>query len=537
MSGMAQGVALVGRYQLDALVGEGGMGEVWRATDLRLRRTVAVKVLARERASDTAARRRFEREAAAAAPLRHRGVALVFDSGFDETTRQLFIVMEFLEGEDLQSILDGHPDGLPPEIVRDYGAQLADALGAAHEIGVVHRDIKPANVMVHRDGDLKICDFGVARLAAHTGTLTQGAIGTPSYMAPEQLSSDPVDGRADLYALGCLLYALASGRPPFVADSVPAMLYKHLNAVPQPLTEVIPGFPADLSAHIAQLLAKDPADRPHSGRLLAGTLLGRAARNTVPTGRSAAPRSDPTLPSRRKRSRSGIAAAVSAAVAVATVATLGYALATDGADKTGTTGAPPAAGPGTPTPTGPALPPGVPEGWTAHAPATYQAPDYCRTSGASASSYLLDAALKPGSDTSCAISKDQYDDVAVSTTVTLTGTRCASFVLRRSEPFSYEFVICGDGGGFARKWTDKGHDVLTSRKSRSVAVPAKSVLTAVADSASLTLYLNGVPFHQATDREIKAGGIALGSSVLTAHPAGTLRFTKLTVWTPRTDSP
>ncbi|ROO82960.1 serine/threonine protein kinase [Actinocorallia herbida] len=528
---MGENLALSGRYRLDGPIGRGGMGEVWRGTDLRLGRPVAVKLLSKELVGSASARRRFEREAAAAAVLRHRGIAVVYDSGFDETTGQLFFVMELLEGEDLQRVLDRNPAGLPPEVVRDHAAQIAAALGEAHERGVVHRDVKPANVIVQPDGELKICDFGIARLDASRGSLTQGAIGTPSYMAPEQFRNEEVDGRADLYSLGCLLYALASGRPPFVADSVPALLYQHLNAAPRPLTEVRPGFPADLAAYVAQLLAKDPAGRPPSGRILAGALRGHAVPSTGPVEASPSPHAPPTLPSGRgaARSRAAVAVAAAAVVVVGAAAAAAWALSGDDEKKVRETpqaaASAPASAPASPA--GPPRPASVPDGWYVLDPASYQAPD-CPPSG---SGYLLNVDAKIGSVTFCDISAGRYSDVALSTTVTLTGAQCASLILRRAEPFSYEFVVCANGGGFARKWT-RDDAVLLTEKGPGDPIAGPVTLTAVAQGGTLSLSLNGTPFHSVRDSQIEAGGVALGTSVIEDGTASTLPFTDLTVWTP-----
>jgi hypothetical protein len=185
---------------------------------------------------------------------------VVFDIGTDGSI--LFLVMELLTGTDLDTVLAGHPGGLPVRRALSMADQLCDALAAAHAGGIVHRDIKPANVMV-LDGDrLKICDFGIARFVASTTDLTgKGIIGTPSYMAPEQFEGEPVDGRTDLYALGCLTHQLLTGVPPFRSDQgAGALMRAHLTLPPPRVRR--PDVPADLARLVTDLLAKDPAHRP-----------------------------------------------------------------------------------------------------------------------------------------------------------------------------------------------------------------------------------------------------------------------------------
>jgi serine/threonine-protein kinase len=283
---------LVGRYELGEVIGRGGMGTVYRATDLVLRRTVAVKVLPGMLAEGDATHvARFEREARAAASLTHPGVVAVYDSGADEATR--FIVMELVAGRSLEAILrDEGP--LDPDRAAGIAARVADALAAAHGAGIVHRDVKPANVMLAADGSVKILDFGIAR-ALDGATLTHGAsvLGSAAYMAPEQALGERADERSDIYSLGCLLYAMLIGRPPFTGEAAAAVLHQHVNAEPRPPSEINPSVSPALDALVTRMLAKSPDARPQSAALLRGRLAATSAESpgttatapTAPTGR------------------------------------------------------------------------------------------------------------------------------------------------------------------------------------------------------------------------------------------------------------
>jgi serine/threonine protein kinase len=210
------------------------MGKVWSGVDLRLRlrRRVAIKILPADLAADQAAVARFRREAETTAGLQHPGITVMFD--VDEHPHGqghlVFLVMELPAGRDLRTVLAQQPDGVPTEQAVALAAQVADALAAAHAHGIVHRDIKPANLFVLNDGRVKICDFGIARLVDATTQLTAtgGFIGTPVYMAPEQFRAQALDARADLYSLGCVLYELLVGSPPFSSEtSAAAIMYQH----------------------------------------------------------------------------------------------------------------------------------------------------------------------------------------------------------------------------------------------------------------------------------------------------------------------
>ncbi|MFC4049000.1 DNA translocase FtsK [Actinomadura syzygii] len=260
---------------METLLGRGGMGEVWRGLDLSLERPVALKVLLpnwRDESEMVQAMGRFRREGRAAARLSHPAIAAVFDVG--EEDGRPFLVLELLTGQDLREILKGQPGGLPIERILDYGAQVAEGLAAAHAAGVVHRDIKPANLMLLPSGQVKICDFGIARLQGATAGLSATGVrmGTFAYMAPEQAAGKSLDGRADLYAFGCTLFHMLTGRYVFPGDDLQAIVAQHL-ARPAPSPRALrPDTPADLDALVLALLAKTPEDRPADAAAVAREL-------------------------------------------------------------------------------------------------------------------------------------------------------------------------------------------------------------------------------------------------------------------------
>lgn len=276
------GTLLRERYRLRERIGRGGMGEVWNALDESLGREVAVKCLKPTSPSldpsvHRVLRERFRREARVAAALQHRGVTVVHD--FGESEGVLFLVMELLDGRNLKQLLgdnEGRPLPLPD--VTDIAAQIAAALAYTHARGIVHRDLKPANVMRLADGDVKICDFGIARLGHDIGftsrlTGTGVAMGSPHYMSPEQIGGeDGIDHRSDLYSLGCVLYEIATGAPPFDLDDTWAVLVGHRDTPPRPPREHRPDLPDELEQLVLDLLAKNPEDRPQSAADVAGRL-------------------------------------------------------------------------------------------------------------------------------------------------------------------------------------------------------------------------------------------------------------------------
>jgi tRNA A-37 threonylcarbamoyl transferase component Bud32/tetratricopeptide (TPR) repeat protein len=296
---MGDDTLIHGRYRLLERIGRGGMGEVWRARDESLGRRIAVKCLKplgtqHDHSFTRVLRERFRREARVAAALQHRGVTVVHD--FGEWDGMLFLVMELLEGYDLSRLLEenkGHP--LPVADVVDIAEQVASALAYTHEQGIVHRDLKPANIVRTADGTVKICDFGIARLGHDAGftarlTGTGIAMGTPHYMSPEQIGGDEVDRRSDLYSLGCVLYEIATGVPPFDLDDAWAILVGHRDTEPAPPRIRRAELPGYLDRIILDLLAKRPEGRPDDARELGRRITaGRTAPAPVPVLASARP--------------------------------------------------------------------------------------------------------------------------------------------------------------------------------------------------------------------------------------------------------
>jgi serine/threonine-protein kinase len=256
------GRVLAGRYRLEERLGRGGMGEVWRASDAVLEREVAVKTLALSPADEEIVKR-FAREARALARLNHPNVVPVYDSGADDGAS--FMVMQLLSGPSLAALL-AERGPLPLEEAIAYARQAAAGLAAAHRAGLVHRDVSPANLILDAAGALKLVDFGVARLTdgSPTLTMTGTVFATPGYVSPEQAAGRPADARSDLYALGCVLYALLAGEPPFKAEHPLGVVHQHLTSPPPPLGERRADVPAELDLLLGALLAKDPRDRPAS---------------------------------------------------------------------------------------------------------------------------------------------------------------------------------------------------------------------------------------------------------------------------------
>jgi serine/threonine protein kinase len=251
-------------YAVEAEIGRGGMGIVYRAKDTRLKRTVAIKLLPPELAYRDEIRSRFLREAEMAAQLSHPNIVPIYS--VDEKDGFVYFIMAYVDGETLAQRLATR-GRLGIVEARTLLRQVADALAYAHARGVIHRDIKPDNIMLAReDGRAMVTDFGIARAADDTTgtrlTATGVAIGTPAYMSPEQCTGDrAVDGRSDLYSLGVVIYAALVGTPPFAGSNTAALLVKHLTENPRPIREVRPDVPDDLVAIIDRLLQKNPADR------------------------------------------------------------------------------------------------------------------------------------------------------------------------------------------------------------------------------------------------------------------------------------
>jgi hypothetical protein len=267
------------RYELSSALGSGGMATVFAATDRVLGRPVAIKLLAEKYAGDDKFVTRFQREARSAANLNHRNIVSVYDTG--DTDGQHYIVMELVKGETLADLLRREGPLSPTRAAR-IGSAVSRALQAAHDQGLVHRDVKPGNVMITPAGDVKVMDFGIAR-AATDDTLTQTGIvlGTASYLSPEQSRGDPVDHRSDVYSLGCVLYEMLTGQPPFSATSPISVAYKHVNERPRPPSDINGAVPPGLEAVIMRALEKDPASRFTSAEDLGDALTGAAADETT----------------------------------------------------------------------------------------------------------------------------------------------------------------------------------------------------------------------------------------------------------------
>jgi serine/threonine-protein kinase len=347
---------LAGRYRLEDVIGRGGMSTVYRATDRVLQRTVAVKVMSAALAEgDPSTIARFEREARAAASLVHPGIVTVYDTGVDGDQR--FIAMEYVDGESLAVII-GREAPLDPDWAARIGAEVADALDAAHSAGLVHRDVKPGNVMIARTGVVKVLDFGIARVSnAASITRTQSLLGPAAYMAPEHASGEPVDARSDIYSLGCVLYAMLTGDPPFSGDVPAAVLHQQINATPRRPSEINPRVSRNLDALVLQMLAKSAAERPQSAAEVRDRLRGAPAPATAPAtaatarleptaatqmlGRSEPPRPAPTPPPRDQEGGPSWARFVIGLVAIAVVALVtALVLATGGNNTSSSTSTP-----------------------------------------------------------------------------------------------------------------------------------------------------------------------------------------------------
>ena len=330
--------ARVGFYRIEALAGEGAMGRVYRATDVRLDRSVALKVLPEELVEDAAHLSRFEREAKAASALNHPNIVTVYEvgeqivpSGGSSGGRELrvpFIAMEFVEGKSLRDVLAGGP--LSVKKALDVAVQTSEALMRAHEAGIVHRDLKPDNLMIRSDGYVKVLDFGLARVrhpaisasAARTLDGEYFVVGTASYMSPEQARGKPVDGRSDIFAVGVVLYEALAGRMPFSGDSAVDVLSAILHESPPPLAETAPQVPRDLARTIERCLAKDPDERFQSMRDLSLEL--KAIRRDFDSGLISSSFARRALEPARTASFRRLA--WSAAVAAAVLAAGGFAL-------------------------------------------------------------------------------------------------------------------------------------------------------------------------------------------------------------------
>ena len=256
---------LAGRYRVDELIGHGGMAKVYKGYDLTLGRDVAIKILDRDLARDTAFRTRFRLEAQAASRMSHPSIVRVFDAGESADSSSddpPYIVMELVKGTLLKDIIAAGP--VPLDDTVRYVDGILEALNYSHRAGVVHRDIKPGNVMVTPDGKVKVMDFGIARAVSDSSSTvaeTTQIIGTAAYFSPEQAKGEPVDARADLYSTGVVLYELLTGRQPFRGESPVAVAYQHVSETPVPPTEINEDAPGALDPIVLRALAKDPYQR------------------------------------------------------------------------------------------------------------------------------------------------------------------------------------------------------------------------------------------------------------------------------------
>ncbi|UUN28071.1 protein kinase domain-containing protein [Streptomyces sp. FIT100] len=263
-----------GRYRLTHRLGRGGMAEVFAAEDVRLGRTVAVKLLRADLAEDPVSKARFTREAQSVAGLNHHAIVAVYDSGEDVVNGQSvpYIVMELVEGRTIRDLLIS-AEAPPPEQALIIVSGVLEALAYSHQHGIVHRDIKPANVIITDGGAVKVMDFGIARAlhgAQSTMTQTGMVMGTPQYLSPEQALGKAVDHRSDLYATGCLLYELLALRPPFTGETPLSVVYQHVQDAPVPPSETSDVAPPELDGLVIRALAKDPDDRFQSAEEMRG---------------------------------------------------------------------------------------------------------------------------------------------------------------------------------------------------------------------------------------------------------------------------
>ncbi|TLM82582.1 Stk1 family PASTA domain-containing Ser/Thr kinase [Pseudarthrobacter sp. NamE5] len=279
---------LSGRYELGSLIGRGGMADVYRGTDTRLGRTVAIKLLRPDLARDPQFQARFKREAQAVAALNHSSIVAIYDTGehlvhdgSEENVRVPYIVMEFVEGKTIRELIRARDVSIDQAI--DYCLGVLSALEYSHKAGIVHRDIKPANVMYcEGTNSVKVMDFGIARAIADssaTMTQTQAVVGTAQYLSPEQARGESVDARSDLYSAACLLYEMLTSRPPFIGDSPVSVAYQHVREIPEPASSLNPQVGPALDSVLAKALQKNRDDRFQDAAAFRRAL--RAARSGV----------------------------------------------------------------------------------------------------------------------------------------------------------------------------------------------------------------------------------------------------------------
>ncbi len=289
-----------GPYKIVEKLGEGGMAVVYKGYQQSLNRHVAIKVLRQELAQDEEFVTRFRREALAVADLSHPNILQIYDAGFVQGL--YYIVMAYVDGGSLRELI-GH-GALEPDYALSIAAQVADALHHAHQRGIVHRDVKPNNILLSRDGRPLLSDFGIAKALHDSSGLTRTgmSIGTPEYMAPEQIQGQKVDGRTDIYALGIVLYEMLAGWAPFSSSTPVAALYKQVNEPPAPLRQVNINIPAWIEAVVNKALAKSPLERYQQASEFADALRQRPIPEHVPVPvRTPTPAKAPRAVPERKR--------------------------------------------------------------------------------------------------------------------------------------------------------------------------------------------------------------------------------------------
>jgi eukaryotic-like serine/threonine-protein kinase len=306
----------LGKYEIASKIGEGAMGEVYKAFDPILGREVAVKTMSAAIGADDELRQRFHREAQSAARLNHPNIITIHDFGEDQG--RAYIAMELLEGDDLKDLIARNAS-LTLEQKVALMEQMADGLAFAHARGVVHRDLKPANIRIHHGGQVKIMDFGLARLSTSNMTRAGMVMGTPNYMSPEQVRGERATARSDVFSLGAVFYELLTYRKPFDSDSLHAVLFQVMQQEPPLLADVVPGLPTVLCEVVQRAMAKDPARRFEDASELRENL--RAVRATLSSSTASGLRAEPaTLPQAARPPASMSAGAATRAVGATAVA-------------------------------------------------------------------------------------------------------------------------------------------------------------------------------------------------------------------------
>jgi hypothetical protein len=304
----AKNPSRIGRYTILEILGQGGMGTVYLGHDPVIDRNVAIKVISlREGMSEEEAgqyRERFLREAQSAGALQHPNIVAVHDIGQDPERSQPYIVMEHVPGEDLKKVIRAQAP-LPPWRAIRIAMQIASALDYAHGRGIVHRDIKPANALIGENGQVKIADFGVARVSDSDLTQTDQFVGSPGFVSPEQLQGAAVDGRSDLFSLGVILYQLLTGRSPFQGDNPSEVLYRISNQAAEPPTRVLPDLPAEVDALLEKALSKDPDQRYQTGRQLMEALIALETSGVVAPAASPADSEEEPAPGQEAAAETG----------------------------------------------------------------------------------------------------------------------------------------------------------------------------------------------------------------------------------------